>query len=321
MSRKGWVCMGSLLLLCGAAGFLLAAKPARQVPTVPTQMRIAVKPAQQAAEPAAMRVVTEAGTVEMTQSEYLLGVLAGEMPASWPQEALKAQAVAARTLGVQRARDGAHADGDVCADHRCCQAYLNEAQRRELWGADTPLYTEKLLQAVEDTQDEILTYGGEAITVFFHSMSVGQTETCSAVFARALPYYPSVAAQADETQPNYRTVTRIPLARVAETLGGGVTAENACTRVRILTRTQSGRAEWVQAGTEKVSATRFRQLFSLRSTDFTLDFDAESMIVTARGSGHGVGMSQEGARAMAGDGADYRAILSHYYPGTDLTRV
>lgn len=269
-----------------------------------------------------LAVLIDGEAREMELEDYLVGVTAAEMPADFAPEALKAQAVAARTYALYCARGGKHGDADVCTDPGCCQAWLSDEALRGRWGEDYEARREKIAAAVQATAGEILRYEGQAVFAAFHSSSAGFTEDCGAIW-NALPYLKSVfSPESAESVPNYVTqVTRSALdfrdtllyARPAADLSG--TPETWLGETK---RDESGRVAYAVLGGERFSGTELRGLFSLRSTAFTLDYEDGVFVFTVTGFGHGVGMSQYGAEVMAEQGADYRAILAHYYPGTEL---
>ncbi len=278
------------------------------------------------AAPREIRVLLPDGSVRVCELEdYVYLVTAGEMPASFQPEALKAQAVAARSYALYCAATGKHAaaGADVCSDPGCCQAMQSEDALRERWGADYEAYAAKLRAAAEETAGERLCYAGEPIFAAFHASSAGATEDSGAVWS-SLPYLVSVSSpESAETVPGF--VTRLECAPLdfrdtllsafpEADLSGGPESW-----LGPVTRDASGRVASALLGGQTVSGTRLRALFSLRSTAFTLEYRDGRFVFTVQGNGHGVGMSQYGAELLARGGADYREILAHYYPGAELT--
>ena len=269
-------------------------------------------------------VLSGGETVETTMAEWLPGVVAGEMPAGFEPEALKAQAVAARTyiLHLMPSHKSAHPEAAVCDDPGCCKAHLTDAQLRENWGESYEANSARVLQAVLDTDGQYLSYEGEAIEAVFHSSSAGMTEDAAEVWS-ARPYLVSVdSPETAEDVPNYITSVTVSPADFASKVSGAhpeaqLSGEPAFW-LGAVTKDASGRVESAEIGGAALPGTELRTLFGLRSTAFTLDYTAEGFLFTVTGYGHGVGMSQYGANVMAQDGADYREILAHYYPGTEL---
>ena len=272
-------------------------------------------------------VLTANGVETVTMSDWLPGVVAGEMPALFEEEALKAQAVAARTyimysMGREKP---AHPEADVCDDPACCKAHSTDEELREKWGESYEENMARVLEAVRSTDGEYMSYGGEVIQAVFHSSSAGRTEDSAAIW-QAEPYLVSVESpETAEDVPNYVTsVTVSPEDFRAAVLAVHPEAEfgeDPAFWLGAAVRDASGRVESVDIGGTQVPGTELRTLFKLRSTAFTLDYTAEGFLFTVTGYGHGVGMSQYGANVMAEDGADYEEILTHYYPGADLTRA
>ncbi|MBR1455784.1 MAG: stage II sporulation protein D [Oscillospiraceae bacterium] len=271
-----------------------------------------------------IRVLIGERAVEMELEDYLQGVVAAEMPASFEPEALKAQAVAARTYALYCAAAGKHGEADVCTDPGCCQAWQDEAALREKWGADYERNCEKLRQAAAETAGAYLSYEGRPVFAAFHASSAGATEDCGRVWS-PLPYLVSVPSpESAETVPGYVSELACAPLDLRDVL------LSACPEADFtgppeswigpLTRDGSGRVESLELGGVVFSGVRLRSLFSLRSTAFTLAYTDGYFVFTVTGHGHGVGMSQYGAEVMAAQGADYAQILAHYYPGTVLIR-
>lgn len=291
-----------LLLAVVAALVLAGLRNGRAVAPVPSPV----------AKAAQVRVKHGNAVVTGSLEEYLVGVVAAEMPADFEPEALRAQAVAARTYTLYCARSGKHADADVCTDYRCCQAWRD--------GEDA-----RIRDAVYGTAGQVLQFAGQAAFTAFHSSSAGFTEACGAIWS-ALPYLVSVASpESAESVPNYVSTVSVG----AEEFRAALLA--ACPEadfsappegwVGELRRDESGRVSAVMLGGAAFSGVKLREIFGLRSTAFTLSCADGVFTFTVTGFGHGVGMSQYGANVMAMDGADYRAILAHYYPGTELVSL
>ena len=262
--------------------------------------------------------------LELPLEEYLVGVVAAEMPASFPQEALRSQAVAARSYTLYRAAAKRHGEAQVCTASGCCQAWMDESAMRSRWGADYGKYRARIESAVRSTAGEYLSYGGEAVCAAFHSSSAGMTEASGSIWSPT-PYLVSVASP--ETAENVPgLVTRAWIspgdfsAALREKYPTARFSGPADTWLGPVEHSEGGRVESLLIGGVSVPGAALRQLFSLRSTAFELCWDGAGFLFTVYGYGHGVGMSQYGAKLMAEDGADYTRILAHYYPGTTLTR-
>lgn len=286
--------------------------------------------AQAAAPPAAEETIlqvwnAEAGRMEaMSLEEYVYGVVAAEMPAAYHLEALKAQAVAARTRALQQ--DGgcqAASGADVCTRSGHCQGYADEAALREKWGNEYALYHQRIREAVTSTAGQILTWQGEPILVMYHAISGGRTEDVQAVFSEARPYLVSVESGGEEGVRGYREDAFYSYQEAAQLLDKAfpelsVTPETLRRTLTVAAHTQTGRVDSLLLGSGSVKGTAFRAALGLRSTLFTFSMDDSGITFHQTGYGHGVGMSQAGANCMGADGADYRQILAHYYPQTVL---
>ncbi len=269
-------------------------------------------------------LLTEEGELDLNMEDYLFGVVAAEMPASFPLEALKAQAVAARTDTVWRQNGHSpHPAGVCCADPGCCKAWFSEARLRERWGADYDRWAAVIRRAVAETDGVILVYDGEPVFAAFHACSDGSTEASENVWVQALPYLRSVPSpETPDSVPDYYSevilswpeLRRIALAAYprADLSGPG---EDWLTGAEY---TESGRLLRVSLGGVTLTGTQLRALLGLRSAAVTWTCGETEVCFSVRGYGHGVGMSQYGARQMALEGEDWQAILAHYYPGTAL---
>ncbi len=267
------------------------------------------------------------GTVEtLSMAEYLPGVVAGEMPASFEPDALRAQAVAARSYALSRllSPPPSHPECGLCDDPGCCEVYLTAAQRRERWGEQYALWEERIEEAVRDTDGVVLVYGGEPIAACFHASSAGYTESGAAVWGASVPYLVSVSSPETAADvPNFITTAEFSPEEFRETfLAAHPDADLSALPpdwVGERTVDTSGRVSSVRIGNVSVPGTEMRSLFSLRSANFTLVWTGRSFLFTVAGSGHGAGMSQYGANVMAKNGSTWQDILTHYYPGASLT--
>lgn len=261
--------------------------------------------------------------VKMTVRHYLVGVVAAEMPVSFEPEALKAQAVAARSYLQRFLADPKHDNADICAKSDCCQAYLSIAKLREKWGDSFDTYIKKVRSAVAATDGEYLSYGGKAALTAFHSSSAGVTEESGAIWSE-LPYLKSVdSPETADSVPNYVSTLSLADIDFRDTIlylkpEADMTGE-AGTWVSKIERNSSGRVQSATIGKVKFTGAELRKLFSLRSTAFELKHTDGQFTFTVTGYGHGVGMSQYGANTMAKSGTSYKEILDHYYPGTTLS--
>ena len=305
-----------------------------QVPALsPERVRVAVvsvqsEPAQPAAPaqpaPVWLNVWNEGSMERIELEDYLVHVVAGEMPASYEPEALRAQAVAARSYIAWKlpayGGSGCSRGGDVCTDSEHCMAYQSEEALRARWGDRFDEYYEKIRAAVQDTAGQVMVWNGEPIQALFHSSSGGRTEDAQAVWGTAFPYLTSVESEGEENEQRTVRLTAKDLAAKLNAAfdGAGLTADTVRTQFLVRSRTQSGRADTVKVGKVTATGKAVRAALDLSSANFTIDWQGGEAVITTVGYGHGVGMSQVGANAMAQQGSTYRDILTHYYTGATL---
>lgn len=272
-------------------------------------------------ESVSVRVSIDGTVTTMTMGQYLVGVVAAEMPATFSIEALKAQAVAARTETLYHLllyKSTKHPDADVCSDPADCQAYKSDAELHEKWGVTYDEYITKITQAVQGTDGECLTYQNEPIQAVFHSSSAGQTANSGEVWANSLPYLISVnSPETAADVPNYVSSVTVSLSDFKETVlkhfPDAVFSKDRSKWITDITHTDSGRINTLKIGGVSVTGTILRSMFGLRSTAASIDIDDKNVTFTTTGYGHGVGMSQYGANAFALEGKSYKEILTWYY--------
>ena len=273
-----------------------------------------------------LTIKTGEAAERMTLRDYLVGVVRGEMPASFDMEALKAQAAAERTYvyyQLAQGRKDAHPDADFCTDHTCCSAYLSETAAKEKWAADFAPWNTRVVQAVADTDGLVALYDGEPILAVFHSSSAGRTAAAGDVWSGDLPYLASVASpESADTVPNYYSTVTFTAAEARDLLLAAYPEIKLTgapeTWFGAVTENDSGRVETVSVAGTDIEGTEMRRIFSLRSACFTLTADAESVTFRVTGYGHGVGMSQYGAEQLAKAGTTWQEILAWYYTGVTI---
>ena len=267
------------------------------------------------------------GTEQLSLRDYLPGVVAAEMPAAYHPDALRAQAVAARTyiLYKETVTTAAHPEAAVCRDSSCCKAWLSPQELRERWGENYSLWWDKICAAVEDTDGMYLSYDGQAIQAVFHASSPGRTEDSAALWGAA-PYLVSVdSPETAETVAGLVSEVTVDAesfrsAILALDAGADLTGDPGGW-VGEASLTEGGRVDTLPIGGVPFSGQALRTAFSLRSAAFTLRWDGSAFVFTVSGYGHGVGMSQVGADLLAEEGMTWEEILAHYYPGTALERL
>ena len=279
-------------------------------------------------ETTSIRVKLSDGTVtEMTMADYLWRVVAAEMPASFEPEALKAQAVAARTYAAAKmaAGEANHPDADMCTDISCCQAYITPQDAAANWGASASSYEAKISAAVADTSGVIATYGGQPIQAVFFSSAAGRTADAVEVWGNDVPYLTGVESPEGEEVPNYHSTVTVPVEEFRTTLLSQVTGADLSGDPSGWFGTpvlaSNGGVTSIPVGGVSVTGAALRALFGLRSAVFTVQADSTAVTFSVTGYGHGVGMSQYGANAMAKEGKSYEEILKWYYTGVELEQM
>lgn len=264
---------------------------------------------------------------EMDINEYLKCVVAAEMPADFEEEALKAQAVAARTYlyaHIEEAEKGnvteSHNGAPICTDSKHCQAYISEEKRRESWD-DADNKWNKISKAVEDTTGQIMTYNGEIISAVFHSTSSGTTEAAVDVWGSEVPYLQSVPSAGDEQSPKYKSELTVSEEEFKNTVSEKIEGTD-WTKGLIgnISRSSTGGIVSIDVGGVNIKGTELRNLFSLRSTNVDIVQKDGNVVMSVKGYGHGVGMSQYGANYMASQGKKYDEILKTYYSGIKIEK-
>ena len=264
--------------------------------------------------------------VNMELEEYLRGVLAAEMPALYHMEALKAQAVAARTYALkQLPRYGGQGSrkypgAELSTDYTDCQAYLSEAGMKEKWGFFSYFYNwYRINKAVEATKGEVMLYNGNLIDAVYHANAGGRTEAAVYVWGWDLPYLKSIESPHDQenTRAYYSSYSYSleELKRIFKIEGKGDPL------LKIEKTSPSGRALEIRVGERLYSGREVREILALPSTKFQTSLEAGSYVFTCYGKGHGVGLSQDGANGLAGEGYNYQEILEYYYQGIEIRKI
>lgn len=263
---------------------------------------------------------------EMKLDDYLYGVVASEMPANFELEALKAQAVVARTYTIYKIinDNSKHEGANICDNSACCQAWITKEDRMARW--DEPLRESnwnKIVEAVNSTQGKIITYGGAPINAFFHSNSGGTTETTANVWGgTGYPYLQSVETSGEDAYSQYSsevTLTKQTLIdKIKEKHANFEIDFNLEDCIKILEYTEGNRVKKVKIGNLELSGVEVRTILGLKSANFTVTIEEENIKFKVTGYGHGVGMSQTGADSMAKSGSNYEEIIKHFYTGVEI---
>ena len=268
---------------------------------------------------------------ELDLEEYIMGVVASEVPANFNEEALKAQAIAARTFYMNRrnnpCKDAKNKGAEIC-DTTNCQVYMNKEERIAKWSSSqAEINWDKIKKAVLDTKSQVLTYDDLVLEYpQFFAISSGKTEDAKDVFSMDVPYLKSEESKGEEIAPKYKTTIQIPISEFINKINTKYSTANLKKNdlsllIKIESYTESGSVKEIKIGDKTLKGTEFRELFNLNSTNFKFDFEKDIVKINCIGYGHGVGMSQWGANAMAQNGAKYDEILKHYYSGVEIQKI
>ena len=266
---------------------------------------------------------------ELTLDTYLYGVVSSEMPASFEKEALKTQAVVARTYTIYKIQNNSqkHEGADICDNSACCQAWISKEDRLAKWEESTrEEYWNKIVTAVEETKGKIITYEGKPINAFFHANSGGKTETTLNVWGGSgYPYLQTVATAGEEGYTQYQSeviCTKQEFTDKIKEKHSDFTIDfSQANCIQVLEYTDGDRVKTIQIGNLRLSGVEIRTIFGLRSANFTITIEGDNIKFSVLGYGHGVGMSQTGADSMAKAGSDYVEIIKHFYTGVEVEDV
>ncbi|MFA5523157.1 MAG: stage II sporulation protein D [Tissierellales bacterium] len=267
-------------------------------------------------------------TEEIDLEEYLKGVVAAEMPAAFHIEALKAQAIAARTYAlsrIDRFKDGNpdHITAPLCTGIHC-QAYLTLEELEQAHGKGwTKEYWPKINKAVSETKGMVATFEGDLIDALYHSTSGGITEDSENVFASAKPYLRSVTSPNEEEAPKFKSTITMSFNEFVKKIqelvpNTKITKKNISQIIKVADKSETGRIMKLMIEDKIIEGRDFRASFNLNSTNFKINLIGDNIEIETLGNGHGVGMSQWGANSMAKKGSTYQEILKHYYLGVEI---
>ena len=322
-SVVGFVVPGLLLTLVVFSRGRAASAPAENtVPgestTMPTSGSIPTTQPPTQPEPEitkrSVRVRMDDQILAMELESYVLGVVLAEVPSSFEPEALKAQAVAARTAALYICESGRH-NGAVCANYGCCQAYISRDDYLAIGGTQQQL--EKVALAVEETAGEVMVYQDSLACAAYFSCSGGKTEAAQAVWGSDVPYLQAVESPGEEFAPVYTDRFYFTPQELQDRLCASISGDARYWFGQVI-YTDGGGVATMEIGGVAYRGTTLRTLLGLRSTAFSVYMEGDLICFETKGYGHRVGMSQYGAQAMALAGADYEAILCHYYQGASV---
>ncbi len=266
---------------------------------------------------------------ELNLDEYLYGVVSAEMPANFNEEALKAQAVVARTYTIYKIINNStkHGEAQICDDSGCCQAWISKEDRLARWEeSERESNWNRIVNAVNATQGKIITYNNEPINAFFHSNSGGKTEIPINVWGGSgFPYLQVVETSGEENYSQYNSEVIINkedlIAKMKEKYSDFEIDYNETDCISILEYTESGRVRTIKIGNKNLSGVETRTIFNLRSANFEVAIIGDEIKFSVKGYGHGIGMSQTGADSMANSGSSYEDIIHHFYIGVEIKEM
>lgn len=256
--------------------------------------------------------------------EYLYGVVAAEMPASYEIEALRAQAIVARTYTIFKVNNkDKHENADICDSSLCCQAWISKENRMARWEeGKKEEYWKKITLAVDSTAGKYITYNNEPINAFFHSNSGGKTELPINVWGGSYPYLQSVETVGEDIYSTYASEVEISkdelIQKMLEKYSEFKIDFDLPECIKILEYTESNRIKKIKIGNIELSGIDVRNIFGLKSSNFKIQVLDNSIKFTVVGYGHGVGLSQSGSDALAKNGKKCEEIIKHYYKDVEI---
>ncbi len=319
--------------VCIAVAVIMLLAPIAALPFGKSENNAETEMTEQAQEP--QSVQTQADThnddyvsVFMTQEneartlsmrDYIIGVVASEVPASYEEEAVKAQALVAVTYTRYRQMLGSDPTMDsavISDDSSRHQGYISKEEMQTKWGEAFDAYYEKICDAVDSVIDEVITYDGKPIMAAYHAISAGRTESAENVWGKDVAYLCSVDSSWDEDSTRFDSEVVFSRQELAELFE----KDYADVYVKTKDVSDAGTVLEIDMCGEIMSGSQVRELLGLRSPAFTVEKDGDEYIFSVKGYGHGVGMSQNGANCMAQNGYDYKEIISHYYSGVEIEK-
>ena len=259
--------------------------------------------------------------------DYLINVVAAEMPVEYEEEALKAQATVARTYTLYQIENGhKHDNADVCDSSTCCQAWISKEKRYEKWGDNQDEKWSKLTNAVYSTAGEVITYDGKPIDAFFHSNSGGTTEIPINVWGGSdFPYLQVVETSGEDEYSQYYSEKEYTKAEIESKMKSAYSDfsidwnEENC--IEILEYTESSRIKTLKIGNKNISGVEARKIFELKSSNFTYEISESTVKFKVIGYGHGVGLSQTGSNTLAKEGKNYKEIIEHFFKNIEIENI
>lgn len=250
--------------------------------------------------------------IDISLEDYVVGVVSSEMPALFNSEALKAQAVAARTYALKK-----NASGQILTATTADQVYRTNDELKSIWGSSYDIYYNKVRNAVLATIGEVATYNGGYIDALYFSTSNGRTEDPIYVWKYTAPYLKSVECKWDTGVSNFNATKTLSMAEISQKLDVSLTD---ISQIKINSMTTGSRVNSITVSGKEFTGVQIRTLLGLRSADFSVSQNGDNIVFSTKGYGHGVGMSQYGANEMAKAGYSYKEILRYFYTGVTIEK-
>lgn len=292
------------------------------LPATNVQSDIAYEPNNTTAPLEKIKVLLNNEVIECSIGDYIFGVVAAEMPALYEKEALKAQAVAAYTFACYRIKNNTASNYDISAEPETAQCFITRQEAAKRWGENAQEYTTKLDECISAVLGQKLTYNNQIILAAYHAISSGTTNSCKDVWGNDVPYLQSVESLDDLQADNYLTEVILTTDELVDKLDEFCAPSgNPQEYFSNVEKADSGYIKSIKYCGTVLTGSDIRSALELRSCNFEIDFSNDAFKFTVKGYGHGVGMSQTGANAMAKRGNSYEEILLYYYPGTKLEKI
>ncbi len=260
---------------------------------------------------------------EVSYEDYVRGAIASEMGADFEYEAMVAQGLAAFSCGLYQKNAHLAADYDFSAAPGKKLGYMTEEKAKEIYGEAFREKWDKICSAAEEAMEYVITYSGEPALTVYHAISNGMTESSENAWGGAIPYLVPVESEGDLLHKDYESTVTVEKEKVLDALnknGAKLSGKAPEDWFEGAVLTESGYVDYIEIGAATFSGEKLRSLFGLRSASFDVGFENGNFIFKVRGYGHGVGLSQVGANYLAENGADFKEITAHYYPGTEVEK-
>lgn len=332
MKMYGFLCIavGISMLLTPMAAIDFDNSESEKITELQTQTEETVKAAatteKQKEDTISVFMTTENETEVMDMRDYIIGAVAAEVPASYNDEAIKAQALAAVTFAEYKKRNGTESGiqgADISDDSSKHQGYMTKEEMKEKWGDAYDVYYKKIADAVDDVIDKVIVYDDEPIMAAYHAISSGKTESAENMWGEDIEYLVSTDSDWDTQSTRYKSEVILTDEEIENFMEFADNADFSTEKedwIKITEVSESGTVLEASVCGIELTGMEVRNLFSLRSPVFSVEYSDGEYVFTVSGYGHGVGMSQNGANSMAENGSTYEEIINHYYKGVTIAQ-